>query len=405
MMTLTEKIGNVLFVDDELNILKSIRRTFLQAEFKVFIASNVNEAFSILENETIDLVVSDIKMPDMNGIDFLSIVQEKYPRVVRTVLSGFVDKALVIKAFNNGVANTYFAKPWEEKNLNEGITRILKVRNHLKNKDLLELLSIISSMPVIPKIYSEFMSAVRDNADFEVLEEIISKDLMVTTTILHIANSIFYSGEKTASLKNAILRLGINAVKDLIITMSLSHNVHMDEFQQQQVLGIFKHSALVNKYFQKLHLILYHSNVDNNISSIGITHDLGKILMIIHLPERYKKIVDNQHQKKLVDFYESEIDLGYDNCTHADIGAYLLDLWNFHRLSIETALFHHIVESDSIEISEITKHVFFVNHLVNTLEKNPETDFNDVNLENNKVFQPDVGKSIFENMKSDLKNF
>ena len=85
------KLGKVLFVDDERNILKSLRRAFIHSDFDVFIACGGEEGLKILEQEKIDIVVSDYKMPGLNGLQFLAIVMERFPNVYRTILSGFVE--------------------------------------------------------------------------------------------------------------------------------------------------------------------------------------------------------------------------------------------------------------------------------------------------------------------------
>lgn len=108
---------NLLFVDDEVNILKALRRLFRGAEYNVQTAESGAEGLAILEQTPIDLVISDMRMPQMNGAEFLTHVAERWPETVRVLLTGYADIDSTVAAVNKGRIYCYISKPWEDNEL------------------------------------------------------------------------------------------------------------------------------------------------------------------------------------------------------------------------------------------------------------------------------------------------
>lgn len=102
----------VLFVDDEPNILSSLKRFLAEEPYVIFTAGSAKEALAILEHNEIHVIVADIKMPVMSGVELLEIVRERFPYVIRLVLSGSIDINNVLDAINKGVILRFITKPW-----------------------------------------------------------------------------------------------------------------------------------------------------------------------------------------------------------------------------------------------------------------------------------------------------
>lgn len=102
----------VLFVDDEKNLLKAIQRLFYNQPFHSFYADSTQKAFEILDNNNICVLVSDLTMPGIGGLKFLRLVNEKYPEIIRIVLTGQSKIPLTLKANNEGPIFKYIVKPW-----------------------------------------------------------------------------------------------------------------------------------------------------------------------------------------------------------------------------------------------------------------------------------------------------
>ncbi|MCQ8105204.1 response regulator [Methylomonas sp. SURF-2] len=128
--TLQTSPATLLFVDDEPNILKSLKRLFRGPEFTILTAENGEEGLKVLSESAVDLIISDMRMPQMDGAEFLSRAAESWPDTVRILLTGYADMESTIAAVNKGKIYSYCSKPWEDNEL-----KIL-VKNALEQKRL-----------------------------------------------------------------------------------------------------------------------------------------------------------------------------------------------------------------------------------------------------------------------------
>ena len=109
---IAEKKYSVLFVDDEQRVLKSLKRGLISESYRTLFALSGKEALEILAAEPVQVIVSDMKMPEMNGLELLQEVAQKYPDVIRLVLSGYSHTSTVLAAVNEGRIFRYITKPW-----------------------------------------------------------------------------------------------------------------------------------------------------------------------------------------------------------------------------------------------------------------------------------------------------
>ena len=99
---LKEKKGSLLFVDDEKSILKALKRMFVPLGYTVFIAESGKAGLAMLEENEIDLIISDMRMPEMDGAAFLKAAAEQWPEIKRILLTGYADMESAISAVNEG---------------------------------------------------------------------------------------------------------------------------------------------------------------------------------------------------------------------------------------------------------------------------------------------------------------
>ncbi len=108
---------NILFVDDEVNVVKGIKRLFLRTDYKVFIETDCRKALEIIKENRISVLVSDMRMPEMNGVKFIKLADEIDPMVVKIILSGYSDIDDIMSAINEGHIYSYITKPWHDEGL------------------------------------------------------------------------------------------------------------------------------------------------------------------------------------------------------------------------------------------------------------------------------------------------
>lgn len=111
---------SVLYIDDEGNNLNGFKASFRKV-YTIYTASNRQEAFDLLAKYMIDVVISDVRMPDCNGVDLLIEIKELYPNVSRVLISAYTDSDVLIDAINKAAVVRYIAKPWKEQDVHDAI--------------------------------------------------------------------------------------------------------------------------------------------------------------------------------------------------------------------------------------------------------------------------------------------
>ena len=111
----------ILFVDDEIQILKAIRRVLAETEYQLYLAATAEEGLKIMEEGAVDMIVSDMRMPGMDGIELLKIVRFRFPDVTRLILSGYADENEIHYTLQSDLAKAYIFKPWNNDELLKAI--------------------------------------------------------------------------------------------------------------------------------------------------------------------------------------------------------------------------------------------------------------------------------------------
>lgn len=139
---MSESKINILYVDDEQNNLISFKATF-RIKYNVMVAISGEEAVKILDSKPVDIIITDQRMPNMTGVEFLESILESYPDPMRILLTGYADLNAVIDAVNKGKIFHYLTKPWNEEELDMTIQRAYEVYKLRKDeKELTEKLGV-----------------------------------------------------------------------------------------------------------------------------------------------------------------------------------------------------------------------------------------------------------------------
>ena len=256
--------GKVLFVDDEEKVLSSLRRSFFKTSLKIDTALGAAEGLNFLEKNSVDIVVSDVKMPEMDGISFLKQVRKLYKEPSRMILSGYVEESNILKSIATGVCFDYVTKPWEYNDLLNRFARILTMKKLLKNDRLVSVINNIGEIPHTANIIARLESAIEADESFDQISIIVSYDISVTTKILQIANSAFYGmRRKIMNVRDAISLLGLRHLRIVTMISSLPNEISTDHWQKKELSMITKKILVMNNVFSRL----YHNKYGENIPS------------------------------------------------------------------------------------------------------------------------------------------
>lgn len=202
----------ILFVDDEKEILTSIRRQLRKEQFSIEMCSSGKSAMELLQKQDIGIVVSDERMPEISGLDLMKKIKKLYPNTIRIILSGFADSQTIIDAINQGEIFRFISKPWSYedliKSLNEAIKKweinqhnkrymekIIEENKRLKRRLSFRESSLDLSREVLDSIPSPVIAINDDNkiADFnEKASNILSGDISIGDKITKIIPEEIY---------------------------------------------------------------------------------------------------------------------------------------------------------------------------------------------------------------------
>ena len=231
----------IIFVDDEPNLLKGLSRMLrpLREEWEMLFVGSGSDALAALEKDAFDVVVSDMRMPGMDGAQLLAEVAQRYPQIVRIVLSGHMDKEMIYRSV--GRAHQYLAKPCDAARLKSTVARACTIRDSLADKFLKELVAGMKSLPSLPSLYIELVEYLQSpEASIQTVGKIIARDVGMTAKILQLVNSAFFGlSRKVGSPSQAVSLLGLDTIRALVLSVQA-----FSQFDETNLPGFHTESLL-----------------------------------------------------------------------------------------------------------------------------------------------------------------
>ncbi|NQY74554.1 MAG: response regulator [Candidatus Margulisbacteria bacterium] len=188
------KSASILFVDDDVDNLDAILRCFRKEPYACYSATSAKEGLDILQNNNINVLIVDLMMPQMNGLEFLDITKQRFPDVTRIVLSGYAEFSSIISTINLCEIHRYIPKPWElnddaKECIREAITFSIRTNSdHLELDEILifqketfrQLFVKLEKSYVVYNEYSEVIDSNLDSLNPEYLNQLISGKALLT---------------------------------------------------------------------------------------------------------------------------------------------------------------------------------------------------------------------------------
>ena len=327
----------ILFVDDEPNILDGLKRMLRsqRREWEMAFASSGDEALKAMATAPFDVVVSDMKMPGMNGVTLLSHLQKHYPRTVRIILSGHADLDASMRSVD--VAHQFLTKPCEAEILRGVVERACNLEGLLSSARLQDILGGIGELPVLPKVYRTLTEALAEpEVDLGRIGQIVEQDYTIAAKVLQLVNSSFFGlRREITNLRQATTYLGIDTIRALVLSFEVFRafeHTRVAGFSAERAQG---HAFLAARIARRL---LDEKKVAEQAFLAAMLHDIGKLLMAAHLPSELEKALQVSADSAQPYHVAEESLLGV---SHAEIGAYLLGLWGMPYAVVEAVANHH----------------------------------------------------------------
>ena len=263
----------VLFVDDEAQILKSVRRIFAGSAFEVICADSGDSALSVMKEQPVDMIVSDMKMPNMDGIELLSTVKQNYPETIRFILSGYADDTEIVSTLKNNIAKAYIFKPWDNSELIRVVTQNLESTPALPG-DLIAFINNKNQLPTTHSSYRSIISTIEEDRDFDAISEAILKDQAISAKVLQIVNSAYY-GIRTGCVKKALSFLGINELQRMIMSIEVMDCLITSGKASNIADQIWSHAYLTSKIQHIIQDRFLPKKDDTIDAATGLLHKIG----------------------------------------------------------------------------------------------------------------------------------
>jgi HD-like signal output (HDOD) protein len=345
----------VVIVDDEQSILSSLKSLLRKHRYDLHVFDKGSAAVAYITHNTPDIIISDMRMPEMSGIEFLDQAEFICPTSTRLMLSGYEDKSIIFDAIAHGIAQQYIMKPWEDQELLTIIENVVQTRHALQQRQLDTMLQSISSLPSPPQARIQIQRILNnENRSISELAADVEKLPALVARILRIANSVYYAARQPISTTlEAVSFIGAEYVESLILAMSVFHHAEdkllkefaepLDELWRHAVHRATLGRAIAEEWpgFKQT-TIAY---------TVCLLQDVGFIIRFNSDPEKARQFV---HVTKSLHLSMHEAESKVYTVPHTAVGSALLQLWNFPE-SIVTAIGRHHGDTEGDILSQIAQ--------------------------------------------------
>ncbi len=331
---------SILFVDDDNDVIDGYKRMLfsMKKEWSMHFALSGEEALRIMSTAKIDVIISDMKMPVMDGTELLRQVKDLYPHILRIILSGHQDQVKIVRS--TILAHQFLLKPCNANQIKNVIKNAYSLRDNLENQKLLSIINGIGQLPSLPELYVE-IEELMDTPDYslERMMQIISKDPAITAKILQTVNSAFFGlPRRITDLLEALSFLGANTIKSIILYLHSFSMKNVPSIARDYCSEIAKKSLLTAQIAREIgNIETSDKQILDDIYVSGILHDIGK-LILLQIPEYFDKMNYMINIKKMKDI---DTEMQILDISHEWAGAYLMGIWALPKTVVEAIAFHH----------------------------------------------------------------
>lgn len=342
----------LLFVDDDTNLLNGLRRGLhrMRDEWEMEFIDNPAAGLAEFEKRSYDAVVSDMRMPGMDGADLLEQVKQRHPETVRIILSGQSGRNAVFRSI--APAHQFLAKPCDLQELCSRLGQAFAMRDLLSNQSVKTVVARLRSLPSLPAQYEEVISELRkEDPSFQRIANTISKDVGMATKLLQLANSAFMgTSGRVSSLVQALTLVGLENVRTLVLSVNVFSQFEGNAHVGTYLPRIWDHSIAVSNLAQKIALAENSSKgLLEECASAGLLHDVGKVVLLAELPNQTLSLYTRASEAN------SESEQARLGSTHAEIGAYLMSIWGLPLPLVQAVAYHHApLEAGETKFSAVT---------------------------------------------------
>lgn len=348
--------SRVLFVDDEPSMLRGLRRMLFEYSdmWDIQFAESGQQALELFAEAPFDVIVADLQMPGMDGVDLLSTVRHDYPGTMRVILSGYSDKGRVIDSTR--VAHQFLSKPSSPEMILGTVVNLLALQAIPLNESIRSAVCKLESLPVLPCVFDELQNIINaEEASLDEITSLVMKDMGLTASVLKLVNTSFFGLPlHIIDPSQAVSLLGLGNMRGLLSRDDFITKFDTNRFCDYDQEILWGHSLTTARYAKTIMALEGAEQKEVECAYIGgMLHDLGKLILAEIRVEEYGNVVELAKEKNITILEAEKEVLG---ATHSEVGAYLLGLWGFADSIVQSTAKHHKLEEASGDLHIIAVH-------------------------------------------------
>lgn len=329
----------VLFVDDESHVLRGLRRSMagMDSQWDMTFCTSGAEALEVMRTvPPFDVVISDMRMPTMDGAEFLDIVRQRHPETIRVILSGYAETSSILRTV--GPAHIYLAKPCSAEALVEAISRPLSLKRMLSAPKLRAILAGLSNLPSLPDLFFQLDAELRSpQCSAKSVAALVDRDMAMTAELLRLTNSAYFtvSAPVTTTLQ-AVRTIGLETVQILVLQMGIFRQFAGSAAVAPILEGLTNYCLAIARLAEGIALSMGGAPpAAKSAHCAALLSRIGMLVLLDAYPREYGRLMAEAPPD--LSLHQAEEQMFGAN--HAQIGAYLLGLWGFATPLVEAVVF------------------------------------------------------------------
>lgn len=333
----------ILFVDDEPNVLSGLRRMLRgkNTDWIMVFADSGDETLRLLEQRRFDAVVTDMRMPRMDGAELLAAVSRRQPEAVRIILSGQCDQEAALKTV--GPSHVFLSKPCEPALLVETLERAMRLRRMIFDPSVRNALGGLRTLPTLPLSYHAISHAMDDpNCSTHQIADLIAKDPAVAAELLHVVNSAYFAPRReVTAIHQAVQYLGMDVVRAVVLSSYVFNSLAASLPDPAWLRQVWEHSLRTAARTRAAVQALdggADARAQGEAYTAGLLHDVGLLALAAAVPAGDPRLKDLDGLRGFRRALAERAVFGVD---HGVIGGFLMGLWGLPDSIVEAIARHH----------------------------------------------------------------
>jgi HD-like signal output (HDOD) protein/ActR/RegA family two-component response regulator len=336
----------VLFVDDEPLVLRALGRMAhgMREECVASFASSGEEALNMMADNAIDVLVSDMRMPGMDGAAVLTQAERRFPAIARIILSGYTQYESALRALP--VCHRFLSKPLRAEELKLVLLRTIALHRLLSDATLRQLVGEAKDLPARPQVYFQLRGALASpSSSMRAIARIVERDAGITGRLLRTVNNAFFApSARITSAQGAISHLGTELMTGLVLSLECFGNFEDMLAQCELIPASLERKAYLTATITAE--LLADETQRQDAFLAALLHDCGLLLLAARRPSMVLEAI-KLARDEATPLHVAERKLW--GTTHAQIGAYLLGLWGLPYPVVEAVARCHSPEQSGGE--------------------------------------------------------